>query len=68
MPKISKIIKETEQLTELVHENVPLHDQSCSGYSNAPFISMIAAFCVVYITKISNTFTSLKQASNDGLE
>ena len=49
MPKISKITKEeTEQLTELVRGNVPLYDQSSSDYSNEPFISMTAAFCVVY--------------------
>ena len=49
MPKISKITREdTEQIIELVCENVPLHDQSSSDYSNAPFISLTVAFCVVY--------------------
>ena len=47
--KISKITKEEmEQYTELVHENVPLYDQSSSDYSNAPFVSKTAAFCVVH--------------------
>ena len=42
--KISEITQEeTEQLIELVTE-----DQSSSDYSNAPFISMTATFCVVY--------------------
>ena len=49
MPKISKITKEeTEQLMELIRENVHLCDQSSSDYNKAPFISMTAAFCVVY--------------------
>ena len=49
MPKISKITKEeTEQLMELVRENVHLCDQSSSDYNKAPFISMTAAFCVVH--------------------
>ena len=57
MPKISKITEEeTEQLIELIRENVPLCDQSSSDYSNAPFISITAAFCVVYTKqKISST-------------
>ena len=42
MLKISKITKEeTEQLIDLVRENVPLYDQSSSDYRNAPFISNI---------------------------
>ena len=49
MPKISKITREeTKQLIELVREKIPLYDQSSSDYSNAPLISMTAAFCVVY--------------------
>ena len=48
MQKISTITKEeTEQLTELVRENVRLCDQSCRDDSNAPFTSMTAASCVV---------------------
>ena len=46
MTEFSKITKEeTEQHMELVRENVRLQDQSSS---NAPFISMTAAFHVVY--------------------
>ena len=49
MPRISQITRdETEQLTELVRENVPLSDQSSNDYSNMPFISMTATLCVVY--------------------
>ena len=48
MQKISTITKEeTEQLTDLVRENVRLCDQSCRDDSNAPFTSMTAASCVV---------------------
>ena len=53
MPKISKLTREeTEQLVELVHENVPLYDQRSSDYSNAPFISLTANF--VLFTKKKN--------------
>ena len=47
--KISKITKEEMgELTEWVLKNFRPYDQDSSDYSNAPFISMTAAFHVVY--------------------
>ena len=48
MHEISKITKEeTEQLIELVCQNVTLYNQSSNLHSNAPFVFLTAAFCVV---------------------
>ena len=64
MPKISRLTKEeTEQLIELVCENITLYDQSCSDYSNA-----CRFLCCLYKRKSSNTSSLPKQASNSGLE